>query len=88
MEKVEEALTKARSIQNLWKGMMSVVGVPAGGKEDKEWQNLFVKGLGKPGKMRALKEKLEKTVHSEFAQKTALFILEKLIEFAAKAYSK
>jgi len=85
MEKIESALAEARSVKNLWKGMLSATGVKPGSKEDDEWQHLFVAGLQKPGKMRALKDKVVKTVGSENGQKVSLFILEKLAELATKS---
>jgi DNA-binding NarL/FixJ family response regulator len=84
MEKIEEALARSRSIQNTWKGLLSAAGVEPGSKADEEWQDLFVKGLSKPKKMRALRERIVNSVSSEFGQGLSLMVLEKLGELAAK----
>jgi DNA-binding response OmpR family regulator len=84
MEKIEEALAKSRSIQNTWKGLLNAAGVVLGSKADEEWQDLFVRGLSKPKKLRALREKIVNSVSSEFGQGLSLMVLEKLIELAAK----
>jgi DNA-binding NarL/FixJ family response regulator len=85
MEKIEEALSEARSIQNTWKGLLRAAGVEPGSKEDEAWQDLFVKGLSKPKKMHNLKDQIARTVSSEFGQGLALMLVEKLTELGGRA---
>ena len=85
MEKIEETLAQSRSIQNTWKGLLSVSGVKPDSKEDQEWQDLFVKGLSNQKKMRTLRDKVTKTVSGDMGQKASLMILEKLVDLTVKS---
>ena len=86
LEKIEEGLKRARSVQNLWAGMLHAAGIQTGSKEDLEWQDLYVRGLSKPGKRQELQEKVLKAISGEEGKKAALFILEKAIEIGLKVY--
>lgn len=85
MEKIEESLAKALSIQNLWAGMLNVVGVQPGSKKDLEWQDLYVRGLNKQSKLKDLKQKVAESVGGEGALQIGLLILDKLIDLGMKA---
>lgn len=84
-EKIEEALRKALSVQNIWSGLLNSVNVVPGSAKDLEWQNLYVRGLSKPGKLRELQTRIVGTAQSEGAKKIALAVLGKLAEAGVKA---
>lgn len=84
MEKIEDGLQRARSIPNLWKGMLIAANIPSGSKEDLEWQDLYVRGLTKESKMKTLREKVHCVLGSDAGPQVALTILEKLIETGLK----
>jgi DNA-binding response OmpR family regulator len=79
-EKIEEALRKALSVPNLWSGMLKSMHIAPGSEKDQEWQNLYMRGLTKPSKLKELRQKIASVAGSEGAQKIATTILEKLIE--------
>lgn len=79
-EKIESALQKAYSIENLWGSMLSAANVKPGSPEDLEWQNLFVRGLSKPHKHTKLKSFFDSDLGKDVSKKAASLILGKLIE--------
>jgi CheY-like chemotaxis protein len=83
IEKVEEYLRKAHSIQNLWNGMLNITNIQAGSKKDIEWQDLFVRGMRK-GKMDTFRQQVMKSLGGEGAKKIGMLILEKMIEHGLK----
>ncbi len=87
LEKIEVELRRAHSISNIWSGLLAVCGVQPGSKEDKEWQDLLVRGLNKQSKMEALKAGVMKMLTSEEMQKTGAILLTKAIELAVKSAS-
>jgi hypothetical protein len=86
MEKIEDGLRKARSLQNLWAGMLHLAGITPGSKEDFDWQDLYVKGLTKHGKMQTLRQEVIRALGGEGGKAAGTVILEKLIEVGIKAF--
>lgn len=86
MERIEEGLRKANSIQNLWSGLLKITHVTPDSKTDREWQDLFIRGQSNPGKKKQLWEKVTNTLGGEAGQKVGLLIFEKIIEIGAKYY--
>ena len=85
LEKIEDGLRRARSIQNLWTSLLSIAGIQPGSKEDFEWQDLYVRGLTKHSKKESFRDKVLSTAGGEDGQQIGVFILEKLFEIGVKA---
>lgn len=79
-ERIEDGLQRARSVQNLWKGILSVANVQPGSSEDLALQDLYVRGLTNKGKRDSLTSKVMKVVAGENGQRIAQFIIDRLIE--------
>jgi DNA-binding response OmpR family regulator len=79
LEKIEEALRKSHSPDKLWASMLSVSGIEAGTKQDFDWQDAFVRGLGSEQKLERFKMKLSAFLTSPEAQKAGLAVLMKLL---------
>lgn len=84
IETIEEALKKAHSIDRLWQGMLAARGVSPGSADDLAWQDLFVRGLSKPAKLKKLRSYFESDIGQDLSKKAALVILEKVIELGFK----
>lgn len=80
MEKIEDGLKSARDIKNLWKGFLHAANIEPNSKEDVASQDLFIKGMEKPTKLRDFKLKFSGSVNNELANKATGVIIEKLIE--------
>jgi len=85
LEKIEEGLRKAHNLQNVWMGLLTVCDVKPGSKEDKEWQDLLVRGLNREAKMNKLKSNVTKLLSSTEAQKIGMTLLTKAMELAVKS---
>jgi DNA-binding response OmpR family regulator len=84
-QKVEEALRKAHSVQNLWKGVLAVAGIEQGSKQDLEWQDLLVRGARDDRKLAALKTKISAALGSEPGKAVVKTLIGKIIEVSMKA---
>jgi CheY-like chemotaxis protein len=84
-EKIEKALRKAQSLENLWEGLRRVAGITPGSSLDKRLQHKFVKGAQKPGKMEKFKQSVTERVGSEAGQQAASITIQKLIELGITA---
>ena len=85
LEKIEEGLRKAHSLENIWAGLLAVSNVKPGSKEDVDWQDLLVRGLNKESKMTSLKNQVIAMLTSEEAKKVGIVLLTKAIELAVKS---
>jgi CheY-like chemotaxis protein len=85
MRRIEEALQKAHSVENIWRGVLSVAGVQHGSQTDKEWQDLLVRGIKDNSKLPKFKDRLISTVGPEIAQKIAIGLVEKIVEIGVRA---
>lgn len=85
LEKIEEGLKRARSVQNLWSSMLHLTEIQPNSKADLDWQDLYVRGLSKQSKRQALTSKVINAVGGEDGQKVVLSILDKLVEIGLKA---
>lgn len=85
MRRIEEALQKAHSLENIWLGVLAVAGVQAGSDTDKEWQDLLVRGIKDQRKLPRFKERLENAVGPELAQRIAIGLVERIIEMGVRA---
>jgi DNA-binding NarL/FixJ family response regulator len=86
LEKIEDGLKQARSVQNLWGSVLHLAGIKIGSKEDLELQDLYVRGLKNPSKLQTLKERVIKTISGDEGQGIALSVVEKLIEIGIRSY--
>lgn len=84
-ERIEEGLRKARSPENLWRGVLAASNIAPGSKVDLEWQDLLVRGVSDQRKLRTLRERVVATLGSEPGTKLALGLVEKILEAAVKA---
>jgi DNA-binding response OmpR family regulator len=84
-QKIEEALRKAHSIDNLWKGVLAVAGIAPNSKQDLEWQALVVKGSKDRRKLAILKDKVRDAIGSEAAEKVITGLVGKILEVSLKA---
>lgn len=84
-DKVEQGLEKARSLQNVWKGMLHAAQIVPGSQQDEDWQDLYVR-MVKKHQIGALREKFSKVMGSEAGQQVGLILVERLIEIGANYY--
>jgi hypothetical protein len=70
----------------VWSGLLAVCAIEPGSREDKEWQDLLVRGLNKERKMHRLKANVQKVLGSDEAQKIGTTLLTKAIELGVKSY--
>lgn len=85
LRRIEEALQKAHSVENIWRGVLAVAGISPGSPTDKEWQDLLVRGIKDQRKLPKFKERLTSKVGPELAQRIAIGLVEKLVEAAVRA---
>jgi DNA-binding response OmpR family regulator len=85
MRRIEEALQKSHSVENLWRGVLALSGVQADSETDTEWQDLLVRGMKKPSKLLEFKERLAGAVGADLAQKIAIGLVEKIVEIGVRA---
>ncbi len=86
LERIEEALRKAHSVENLWRSVLAVCDIRPGSDSDREWQDLFVRGLKSPRKLARLKERIADVVGQELMQKVAIGLVEKMAELVVRSY--
>ena len=84
-EKIEDGLRKAHSVENLWAALLAIGDIAPGSKQDREWQDLLVRGLSDERKLARLKQNLAATLQSETAKELGLSLLGKLIEVGVRA---
>jgi len=84
-EKVEQGLEKARSLPNVWKGMLHVAQIAPGSKQDEEWQDLYVRKV-KKRRTGDVQEKFLKIIGNEPGQRVGTFLVERLIDLGVKYY--
>jgi len=84
-EKIEEGLRQALSITNLWMGMINVLGIRPGSKEDLRWQDLYIRALPKPQKQDSFKLRILSVIGGEGGRVVGTVIIEKLLELGARA---
>jgi DNA-binding NarL/FixJ family response regulator len=84
LEKIEEGLEKAHSIQNIWGSFLQIAGISVGSEEDKEWQNLYIKSFNSKKKLIKLKQKAAEVLKSDNSKKIGFALLEKGIELSIK----
>ena len=82
LEKIEDGLRQAHSLENIWTGLLAICGVPPGTKEDIEWQDLFVRSRKSQRKMKTLQGRITGVLTSETSKAVALTLLSKLTELA------
>lgn len=85
LEKIEDGLRKALSIENLWSGLLSVAEIPPNSTLDKQLQDLLVRGLESRRKMTTLRNRISALLGSEAAQKLAIGLITKIVEIAVKS---
>ena len=85
LEKIEDALRKAHSLENVWKGILALCDVRPGSTEDLEWQDLFVRGRASQRKLATLRTKIIGVLNSEATKTVATTLLTKAIELAVMA---
>ncbi|MEX1230078.1 MAG: hypothetical protein WEB58_07550 [Planctomycetaceae bacterium] len=81
MERIEEALQKAHSIDNIWNGLLAVNNIRPDSDEDLRLQDLFVRSLTSKSKMNQLKNHLLTDGGSRLTE----VLLEKSVELAVKS---
>jgi len=86
LEKIEDGLRKAHSIENIWMGLLSVCDVKPGSSEDIKWQDLLVKGHSSKRKINTLTDQIKAMLTSEPSKTVALSLLGKATELAVMAY--
>lgn len=86
LEKIEDGLKEALSTRNLWRGLLTITGTSPGSDKDKQWQDLYVRGLDNRSKLQELKDNISKAPSIEGASKIGVVILEKLIELGINSY--
>jgi len=84
LERIEDGLRKAHSLDNVWNGLLSITGVEAGSSKDTELQALYVEGLTNPRKLTQLKESVL-NLTAEGSKVVASTLLGKLVELGVQA---
>jgi CheY-like chemotaxis protein len=85
LEKIEDALRKAHSLDNVWSGLLSLCAVEHGSKKDVELQDLYIRGLASPRQLEKLKKSATDLV-SEGGKTVALTLVAKLVELGVQSY--
>jgi DNA-binding response OmpR family regulator len=85
LEKIEDALRKAHSLDNVWTGLLALCDVRPGSSEDLDWQDLFVRGRTSQRKLKALQTKIMTVLTSEATKTVATTLLTKATEVAVMA---
>jgi DNA-binding NarL/FixJ family response regulator len=85
MEKIEETLRKAHSVENVWRGLLNVAGIEPGSSTDKHWQKLAVRAIEKPKTLPNFKASVMNIVGDEAAQRVGLILIEKIVELGVKS---
>ncbi|MEW5797607.1 MAG: hypothetical protein AB1728_01250 [Bacteroidota bacterium] len=86
LEKIEEGLRRAHSLPNIWKALMQVADIKINSEEDKDLQDLYVRGLNSKKKLQRLKSRLSHVLNSDVTQKIGFALLEKAIELGIKSF--
>jgi DNA-binding response OmpR family regulator len=85
LEKIEDALRKAHSLDNVWTGLLALCDIRPGSEEDLAWQDLFVRGRSSQRKLNALQSKILAVLTSEATKTVATTLLTKATELAVMA---
>jgi CheY-like chemotaxis protein len=83
-EKIEDGLRSAKSLAKLWSGFLTVAQVAPGSKQDTSLQDLFVRGITDPSKLKKL-EVVAASLITGGAEKLGSVILEKVLELVRYA---
>ena len=84
MEKIELGLRKAHSLENVWRGLLSLGGVNPGSDLDRTWQDLAVRAIEKPKELRSFRERVTSNL-SGATSRVAFILIEKVVELGVKA---
>jgi hypothetical protein len=84
LRRIEDALQKAHSVENLWLGVLALSGVQPGSETDREWQNLLVRGIKNQKRLPAFRERLEQKVGPDAGRRIALGLVEKIAEIGLR----
>jgi len=85
LERIEQGLQKAHSIENVWRGLLALGGVQPGTSQDAEWQDMAVRAIEKPKKLSGFKQRVLENLKEESAKRVATVLIEKLVELGVKA---
>jgi len=86
MERIEEGLREAHSLENVWSGLLRVAGITPSSPQDTELQDLFVRGLNSTRKMADFKNRITHALSTEIVvQNVGQALLAKLVELAVKS---
>jgi DNA-binding response OmpR family regulator len=85
LEKIEENLQKAHSLDNIWRGLLNLSGIQPGSQTDKEWQDLAVRAVERPKKLANFRDKVVGVLGNETSQRVGLILIEKIVELGVKA---
>jgi len=88
MEKIEERLQKAHSLDNIWRGLLNLSGIQSGSAQDKEWQDLAMRAIEKPKNLLGFKNTAMSVLKNENAQSVGVMLIEKLVELGVKAVTR
>jgi len=85
LEKIEEGLKKAHSIDNVWLGLITLAGIVPGSEEDERFQNMLVKGFQSKRKLKTFKQNMLTLLENGNAKTIGNILITKLIELGLKA---
>lgn len=85
MEKIEESLQRAHSIDNVWRGLLSLSGISPGSDQDREWQDLAARAIAKPRRLSKFRTTVTAVLGNESAQRIGLLLIEKIVEIGVKS---
>jgi CheY-like chemotaxis protein len=85
LEKIEEGLKKAHSIENVWLGLITLAGIAPESEEDKKFQDLLVSGFHSKRKLKTFKQNMLLLLDNGNAKAIGNILIGKLIELGFKA---
>ena len=85
LERIEDGLKKAHSIENVWLGLITLAGITQGSDEDIRLQDMLVKGLNSKRKMKNFKQNMLPFLENGTSKTIGNILIGKLFELGLKA---
>ena len=85
MERIEEGLKIAHSIDNVWRGLLSCAGVEPGSKVDLRWQDLAIRALENPARLDKFKTSVLTYLREDASREACSVLIDKVVEMGVKS---
>jgi len=86
LEKIEEGLKKAHSIENVWLGLITLAGIVPGSDEDARFQDLLVRGFHSKRKLKMFRQNMLVLLDNGTGKSIGNLLIGKLIELGLKSF--